>query len=80
MPKYDFDKLIDRRGTNSLKWDVAEGELRVVVRTEELQAAGGVLDDDRFLRSIVLETAVGNAAEIAHDRTLDQGRIRDLHV
>ena len=24
---YDFDKRIDRRGTNSLKWDVAENEL-----------------------------------------------------
>lgn len=25
--KYDFDKIVDRRHTNSLKWDVAEGEL-----------------------------------------------------
>ena len=25
--KYDFDKMIDRKGTNSYKWDIAEGEL-----------------------------------------------------
>ena len=25
--KYDFDRLIDRRKTNSMKWNVAEGEL-----------------------------------------------------
>ena len=25
--KYNFDEVIDRRGTGSLKWDVAEGEL-----------------------------------------------------
>ena len=25
--KFDFDKLNDRRGTNSLKWDVSDGEL-----------------------------------------------------
>jgi len=25
--KFDFDKVIDRRGTGSLKWDVPENEL-----------------------------------------------------
>lgn len=39
MPKYDFDKLIDRRGTNSLKWDVAEGELPMWVADMDFEAA-----------------------------------------
>ncbi len=25
--KFDFDKTIDRRNTNSLKWNVGDGEL-----------------------------------------------------
>ena len=25
--KYNFDEVIDRTGTNSYKWDIAEGEL-----------------------------------------------------
>ena len=25
--RYDFDRIIDRRSTNSMKWNVAEGEL-----------------------------------------------------
>ena len=24
---YDFDKIVDRSNTNSMKWNVAEGEL-----------------------------------------------------
>ena len=30
--KYDFETLIDRRGTNSLKWDVKENECADVGR------------------------------------------------
>lgn len=36
---YDFSKIIDRSGTNSLKWDIAEGELPMWVADMEFQAA-----------------------------------------
>lgn len=36
---YDFSKIIDRSGTHSLKWDVAEGELPMWVADMEFQAA-----------------------------------------
>ena len=39
MGKYDFDKQIDRRGTGSLKWDVAENELPMWVADMDFQAA-----------------------------------------
>ena len=37
--KYDFDTPVDRRGTGSLKWDVAEGELPMWVADMDFQAA-----------------------------------------
>ncbi len=37
--KYDFDTPIDRRGTGSLKWDVAEGELPMWVADMDFQTA-----------------------------------------
>ena len=36
---YDFDKMIDRRGTNSEKWDVAPGELPMWVADMDFQTA-----------------------------------------
>lgn len=36
---YDFDQVIDRRNTNSLKWDVGEGELPMWVADMDFQAA-----------------------------------------
>lgn len=36
---YDFDKLIDRRNTNSLKWEVAEHELPMWVADMDFEAA-----------------------------------------
>ena len=36
---YDFDKRIDRRGTNSLKWDVAENELPMWVADMDFETA-----------------------------------------
>ncbi|WP_405376573.1 MalY/PatB family protein [Pseudobutyrivibrio sp.] len=39
MGKYDFDKQIDRRGSGSLKWDVAENELPMWVADMDFQAA-----------------------------------------
>ena len=36
---YDFDTVIDRSGTASLKWDVAPGELPMWVADMDFQAA-----------------------------------------
>ena len=40
--KYDFDKLTDRRGTGSLKWDVSEGELPMWVADMDFEAPPAV--------------------------------------
>ena len=37
--KYDFDIIIDRRNTGSLKWDVKENELPMWVADMDFQAA-----------------------------------------
>ena len=37
--KYDFDKVVDRRGIGSLKWDVPERELPMWVADMDFQAA-----------------------------------------
>lgn len=37
--KYDFDRMTDRRGTGSLKWDVPEGELPMWVADMDFEAA-----------------------------------------
>ncbi|MCR5330461.1 MAG: pyridoxal phosphate-dependent aminotransferase [Lachnospiraceae bacterium] len=42
--KYDFDKVIDRRGTASMKWDVAEGELPMWVADMDFQTAPEITD------------------------------------
>ena len=39
MAVYDFDQLIDRRNSNSLKWDVQEGELPMWVADMDFQTA-----------------------------------------
>lgn len=40
--KYDFDKLTDRKNTNSLKWNVAEGELPMWVADMDFETAPAV--------------------------------------
>lgn len=37
--KYNFDELIDRRGSGSMKWDVAEGELPMWVADMDFRTA-----------------------------------------
>ncbi|MCH5204204.1 MAG: pyridoxal phosphate-dependent aminotransferase [Oscillospiraceae bacterium] len=37
--KYDFNEIVDRRNTNSLKWDIAEGELPMWVADMDLRTA-----------------------------------------
>ena len=37
--KYEFDQLIDRRNTNSLKWNVKEDELAMWVADMDFQTA-----------------------------------------
>ncbi len=39
MKKYDFETTVDRRGTNSLKWDVADGELPMWVADMDFRTA-----------------------------------------
>ena len=39
---YDFDTAVDRRGTGSLKWDVAENELPMWVADMDFQTAPAV--------------------------------------
>lgn len=42
--KYDFDKVINRRNTNSLKWDVAEHELPMWVADMDFPVAAPIMD------------------------------------
>lgn len=41
--KYNFDELVERRGTNSLKWDVADGELPMWVADMDFKTAPEVV-------------------------------------
>lgn len=41
--KYDFDKLTDRRGTGSLKWDVPHGELPMWVADMDFETAPEII-------------------------------------
>ncbi len=41
--KYDFDTVIDRRGTNSEKWDVAQNELPMWVADMDFKAAPEII-------------------------------------
>ena len=43
MLKYDFDEIIDRRGTFSLKWNVAENELPMWVADMDFKAAPEII-------------------------------------
>ncbi len=45
--KYDFDRLVERRGTSSIKWKVEEGELPMWVADMDFQAAPEILDELR---------------------------------
>ncbi len=42
--KYDFDQVTDRKGTDSLKWDVKENELPMWVADMDFKAAPEILD------------------------------------
>ena len=42
--KYDFDRMTDRSGTDSLKWNTADGELPMWVADMDLPAAPAVLE------------------------------------
>ncbi len=60
--EYDFDALIDRRGTQSLKWDVGEGELPMWVADMDFPTAPAIraalqrrLDHGVFGYSVVPE-------------------------
>ena len=42
--KYNFDEIIDRRGTNSLKWDIAGNELPMWVADMDFKTAPEIID------------------------------------
>lgn len=42
--KYDFDSIIDRRRTNSEKWDVSDGELPMWVADMDFATAPEIID------------------------------------
>ena len=44
MKKYDFDASVNRRGTDSMKWDVAENELPMWVADMDFQTAPDIID------------------------------------
>ncbi len=41
---YNFDEITDRRGTNSLKWDIAENELPMWVADMDFRTAPEIID------------------------------------
>ena len=41
---YNFDKVVDRRGTDSMKWDVAENELPMWVADMDFQTAPEIIE------------------------------------
>ena len=45
--KYDFDTLVNRRGTDSMKWNVRENELPMWVADMDFKAAPEILDSVR---------------------------------
>ena len=42
---YDFDTVVDRRNTGSLKWDVAENELPMWVADMDFRLPDEILDE-----------------------------------
>ena len=59
--KFDFDKLTDRRGVDSLKWDCARGELPMWVADMDFENAPCITDavNARAGRGIFGYTSVG---------------------
>ena len=43
--KYNFDEIIDRRNTGSLKWDISEGELPMWVADMDFRTAPEITED-----------------------------------
>lgn len=44
MKRYDFDTPVDRRNTNSVKWDVADGELPMWVADMDFKTAPEIIE------------------------------------
>ena len=60
--KYNFDKLTDRRGTGSLKWDCAEGELPMWVADMDFENPPCIMSavEERARRGMFGYTVVGD--------------------
>ena len=65
---YNFDKLTNRRGVNSLKWDCAEGELPMWVADMDFENAPCIMREvkERAERGIFGYTDVGEEIGRAH--------------
>ena len=44
MASYNFDEMIDRRKTDSLKWDIPEGQLPMWVADMDFKTAPEIMD------------------------------------
>ena len=44
MGKYDFDTVVERRNSDSIKWDVAENELPMWVADMDFKTAPEVIE------------------------------------
>ncbi len=61
--KYDFETMIDRRGTNSLKWNVGENELPMWVADMDFQTAPEIIEalKEKVCHGIFGYTIIPNA-------------------
>ena len=65
---YDFDKPTDRRHSNSLKWDIAEGELPMWVADMDFETAPAV-------RKALEEGAKGLELELSEEQMRTAGEM-----
>ena len=73
---YDFDTVVDRRNTGSLKWDVAKNELPMWVADMDFPAPQPVLDALRQRVDHGVVGQVGQAIDLAQQRVERKRDIR----
>lgn len=62
--KYNFDKMIDRRGVGALKWEIPQGELPMWVADMDFETAPEIIE---FLRKRV-EHGIFGYSVVTEDR------------
>ncbi len=53
MKKYDFETIFDRKKTNSVKWDVKDGELPMWVADMDFKTAPEIIEAIKKRRILV---------------------------